>query len=115
MKTKDNIYELIGINPNYSKVVELYNPDTDELPEWLKDILKPEVIGQDEIKYKIIKSEKITEYYLDTGGIIRLPKGGIMTWSGKSIEVMPLDAFNILYSKVNKTPWYKKVINYFKR
>lgn len=109
------LYKLIGENPNYSRIVELYNPEVDkDLPEWLKDILKPEKLEENEIKYKIIKSENITEYYLDIGGVIKVPKGGVITWSEKSIEIMSMDAFNILYSEIDNSPWYKRLFNKLK-
>lgn len=109
------LYKLIGENPNYSRIVELYNPEVDEnIPEWLQDILKPEKLEECEIKYKIVRSKNVTEYYLDVGGVIVVPKGSILTWSGKSIGVMSIDAFNILYSEVNNSPWYVKLLNKLK-
>lgn len=111
-----NIYKLVGLNPNYATVVEMYDPENSkEIPEWLTDILKPDKVEDDIIKFKIVLSEKVSEYYLDTGGIIVVPNGSIMIKSNdRGIEVISRSAFEELYILDKKIPWYKSLLKSLK-
>ena len=111
-----NIYKLAGLNPNYPAIIEMYDPENSkEIPEWLTDVLKPDKVENDIIRFKIVTSEKVSEYYLDTGGVIIVPSGSIIIKSNdRGIEVIPRSVFEELYILDNKIPWYKSLLKSLK-
>jgi hypothetical protein len=72
-------------------------------------------VEDDIIKFKIVLSEKVSEYYLDTGGVIVVPNGSIMIKSNdRGIEVISRSAFEELYILDKKIPWYKSLLKSLK-